>query len=127
MPFQTSRWLRLTSAATLVGHVLCSRGAVDGAPALGLGPLSVRPDRQRAGVGSALVGAALEAAYSRAESVVCLLGDPAYYSRFGFRPASELDIQSSEPSWGDFFQALAVGGRTPPAGAFRYAEPFDRL
>jgi putative acetyltransferase len=38
----------------IIGHVLCSRAHVGEAPVLALGPLSVRPGRQRAGVGSAL-------------------------------------------------------------------------
>ena len=36
----------------VIGHVLCTRGHVGDAPVLALGPLTVRPDRQRAGVGS---------------------------------------------------------------------------
>jgi len=112
---------------SLVGHVVCSRGGVDSTPALGLGPLSVRPDRQRSGIGSTLVEAVLEAAEARGEALVCLLGDPAYYSRFGFQPASEVGVESPEPSWGDFFQARLLGGRAAPTGTFHYAEPFDRL
>ena len=45
----------------LVGHVICTRAHIGSEPALGLGPLSVRPDRQRQGVGAALVHAALDA------------------------------------------------------------------
>ncbi len=112
---------------SLVGHVICSRGGVDSTPALGLGPVSVRPDRQRTGIGSTLVEAVLQAAESRGEALVCLLGDPAYYSRFGFEPASTLGVGSPEPSWGDYFQARTLGGRTAPTGTFRYAEPFDRI
>lgn len=110
----------------LVGHVVCSRGYVDDAPALGLGPASVRPDRQRSGVGSALVRAVLGAAEALDEPVVALVGDPAYYSRFGFGPASALGITAPDPAWGDYFQARAL--REPvPTGRFRYAAPFDRL
>src|SRR5262245_46253050 len=49
-------------AGVVVGHVVCTRARIDGTPALGLGPLSVRPDRQRQGVGSALMHAVLGAA-----------------------------------------------------------------
>ncbi len=115
------------NTGSLVGHVVCSRGGVDSAPALGLGPLSVRPDRQRSGIGTALLEAVLAAAEARDERLVCLLGDPAYYSRFGFQPASELGVEAPEPSWGDYFQARTLGGRTAPTGTFRYAPPFDRL
>jgi putative acetyltransferase len=46
----------------VIGHVVCTRGHLGETPALGLGPISVRPDRQRAGVGSALMHAVLGAA-----------------------------------------------------------------
>jgi putative acetyltransferase len=112
----------------LVGHVICSRGDIDGRPSIGLGPVSVRPDRQRSGVGSALMHGVLDAAHALGEPVVVLLGDPAYYSRFGFGPASALGVLSPDPQWGDFFQARALGPAADvPSGTFRYAEPFDRL
>jgi putative acetyltransferase len=56
-----------------------------------------------------------------------LLGDPAYYSRFGFGPASALGVAPPEPEWGDFFQALDLGVGPVPTGTFRYPPPFDRL
>lgn len=111
----------------LAGHVICSRGDVDGVPALGLGPISVRPDLHRSGVGSQLMHAVLSKATALGEPVVVLLGDPAYYARFGFGPASALGVLAPDPAWGDFFQAHALGGRAVPTGTFHYAEPFDRL
>src|SRR5688572_26399030 len=77
-------WLPRLSLVALdgdevVGHVVCSRAAIDGAPALGLGPLSVRPDRQRQGIGSALMHAVLAAADALDEAVVVLLGHRDYY------------------------------------------------
>lgn len=111
----------------LVGHVMCSRGHVDGVPSLGLGPVSVHPDHQHAGVGSALVHAVLGAAQALDEPVVALLGDPAYYARFGFGPASAMGITPPDPAWGDYFQAVALGTGPTPTGTFRYSEPFDRL
>ena len=115
-------------AGELVGHVICSRGDIDGTPSIGLGPISVRPDQQRSGVGSALMNSVFEAAEALGEPVVVLLGDPAYYSRFGFGPASDLGVLPPDPQWGDYFQARAIGAREAvPTGTFRYAEPFDRL
>ncbi|MFD0593344.1 GNAT family N-acetyltransferase [Catellatospora coxensis] len=84
----------------VVGHVVCTRGRVGDAPALGLGPLSVRPDHQRSGVGSALMHAVLGAADALGEPVVALLGDPGYYRRFGFRQAEECGVLSPEAEWG---------------------------
>ncbi|MGN6332854.1 MAG: GNAT family N-acetyltransferase [Motilibacteraceae bacterium] len=81
-------------ADDVVGHVCFTRGWVD-APAalvevLVLSPLSVRPDRQRRGVGQALVRAALEDLRGLGHALVFLEGSPAYYPRFGFRPGGEL-------------------------------------
>ncbi|ROO62156.1 putative acetyltransferase [Micromonospora sp. Llam0] len=114
-------------AGEVVGHVVCTRGQLDGRPVLGLGPLAVRPDRQRAGVGSALMHAVLAAAEARDETLVALLGEPAYYRRFGLRPASEFGIVAPDPQWGAYFQARPLGGAAPTPGRFRYAEPFERL
>jgi predicted N-acetyltransferase YhbS len=49
-----------------------------------LGPLAVDPARRRRGIGSALVRHALRAASKCGHRAVLLVGDPAYYSRFGF-------------------------------------------
>ena len=111
----------------LVGHLMCSRGHVDDVPALGLGPVSVHPDHQHAGVGTALVYAVLGAAQALDEPLVALLGDPAYYERFGFGPAEAMGITAPDPAWGVAFQALPLGSASTPTGTFRYAEPFDRL
>ena len=57
-----------------------------------------------------------------------LLGDPAYYSRFGFKPAKSLGIDAPDPAWGDYFQALPLAAYdSSMVGAFRYAAPFSAL
>jgi len=53
-------------------------------PALLLGPLAVRPDCRRRGIGSALMRRALREAARRGHAAVLLVGDAAYYGRFGF-------------------------------------------
>ena len=58
----------------VVGHVMATWGDLDGAPALGLGPLSVEPSRQGQGIGSRLMGATLGAARHAGASVIVLLG-----------------------------------------------------
>lgn len=71
----------------LVGHVFLSRMR---APfrALALAPVSVQPQSQRAGVGSLLIRAALRRARDDGWQAAFVLGDPAYYRRFGFDPAA---------------------------------------
>lgn len=111
----------------VVGHVVCTRALVDGVAVLGLGPIGVRPDGQRAGVGLALVHAVLGAADACDEPLVGLLGSPAYYGRFGFRPSHALGI-APPSAWGDHFQVRTLAAWTPSiTGTFRYAAPFDDL
>lgn len=114
-------------AGRVVGHVVCTRADVDGAPALGLGPVAVHPERQGRGIGDALVREVLARAEAAGETLVALLGDPAYYGRFGFVPARAVGVESPDPAWGDYFQALTLGGRAHPRGPFRYAPPFDAV
>ncbi len=81
-------------AGQIVGHVMFTLAElVDGTSILMLSPLAVRPDRQRAGVGSALVRKGLRATAERTEPLVIVEGDPRYYSRFGFVAASELGLE----------------------------------
>ena len=81
--------------AGIVGHALFSLVRIDGGPELlSLGPMAVLPDRQRAGVGSALVRQGLERARSTEYPLVVVLGHPDYYPRFGFRPARPYGIET---------------------------------
>jgi putative acetyltransferase len=98
-------WLGLSFVAEdggeVIGHVSLTRAWVDDprsvVDVLVLSPLSVRPDRQRAGVGGALVAAAQAAATEREEPLVFLEGDPRYYSRLGFVPAGPLGFTAPSP------------------------------
>ena len=112
----------------VTGHVLCTRGHVGDAPVLALGPLAVRPDRQQAGVGSALMHAVLGAGDALGEPLVALLGDPGYYRRFGFRLGEEYQITPPVATWRPHFQIRLLSAYRPAVrGPFRYAEPFDRV
>jgi putative acetyltransferase len=112
----------------VLGHVVCTRGTVGPARVLALGPLSVRPDRQRQGVGKALMHAVLGAADALHEPLVVLVGSTEYYQRFGFRLASEYEITPKHPEWTEHFQVRALTAYDPAVrGEFAYPEPFDRL
>jgi putative acetyltransferase len=123
-----SAWASLVAieSGEVVGHVVATRGDVDGHPALGLGPIAVRPDRQGRGVGTALVHAVVGAAEARDEELVALLGDPAFYGRFGFRPSTEHGVAAPDPAWGGSFQVRPLRAASP-TGTFRYAAPFAAL
>jgi len=111
----------------VMGHVVCTRGTIDKTPALGLGPLTVRPDWQRRGVGKALMHTVLGAADALGEPLVALLGDPGYYGRYGFQPSSAYGITPPNPLWGTYFQVRTLSAYRPCIGTFTYAEPFNRL
>ena len=82
----------------LVGFTMLSDVELDGhdRPVLILTPMAVRPDRQRRGVGVAIVQAAVAAADERGEPLVLVEGVPAYYPRFGFRSASALGLEKPD-------------------------------
>ena len=78
---------------TVVGHVGLSTAWLDARRELLevwlLSPLSVRPDLQRRGIGTALVAAAVEHARAGGAPLLFLEGDPGYYGRRGFERASD--------------------------------------
>ena len=79
----------------IVGHVLFNRmTAPPGRRIAGLAPLSVRPDRQRQGVGDALTRAGLDALRAQGVEACVVLGHPDYYPRFGFRTAAAARVIS---------------------------------
>ena len=106
----------------IIGHIAFSRVTIsDGAAEwYGLGPVSVLPEKQRCQVGAQMVQHGLRELASRGARGVVLLGDPAYYRRFGF----EHDPASAYPGPPpEYFQRLVIAGE-PPAGVVRYAKAF---
>jgi putative acetyltransferase len=105
-------------AGEVVAHALLSRVILATAggdvPALALGPVAVRPDRQKQGYGSAVVAGALA---RRNDRLVVVLGDPAFYSRFGFVSGLPLGITGAWSSIGDPWQVLPPAAGTPPGEA----------
>jgi putative acetyltransferase len=113
----------------VVGHVAASRATVGGDPVVALGPIGVLPARQRQGIGQALVRALLAAADELGERAVILLGDPAYYGRFGFEDSRRYGVTAPEPGWGVHFQLrpLRAWADRPLSGPAAYAPPFDEV
>jgi putative acetyltransferase len=112
----------------VVGHVLGSRASIADRPSIGLGPLGVLPAYQHRGVGQALMHAVVAAADAVDEPAVALLGDPAYYSRFGFVAGATLGVFPPVPEWGRHFQLRPLTAWDGSLrGTFRYARAFDRL
>jgi putative acetyltransferase len=113
----------------IIGHVAFSPvTAGSGDAGAGLAPIAViEPERDR-GVGMRLVRAGLDACREAGFGWVVVLGEPEYYGRFGFRPASEFGL-SDEYGGGGAFQALELvhGSLPSAAGLVRYAPEFASL
>ena len=100
----------------IIGHAMLSYVGLagDDRRVLELGPISVAPEHQRRGIGSALVREALRRADERGEPLVLVLGHADYYPRFGFRPARELGISPPDPKIRDeVFLAIPLGEHDP--------------
>jgi putative acetyltransferase len=106
----------------VVGHVAVSPISISDGSAdwYGLGPISVRPELQRKGIGSLLMQTALRLLEERGAAGCALVGDPAYYSRFGFKPASGMVLPDVPP---EYFQALSFGPSLP-CGVVTFHEAF---
>lgn len=109
----------------VVGHVLFSR-LIGGARVLGLAPVSILPARQRAGIGSLLIRQGLAAAAAAGWEAVVVLGDPAFYRRFGFDPDLAAAIVS--PYAGPHLMALTLTPDAPRlVGRLDYPPAFAAL
>ena len=106
----------------VIGHVAVSPVTIsDGATGwYGLGPISVLPARQGQGIGSQLMGFALTEIRAIGAAGCVVLGDPAYYSRFGFNVEPSL-VFPGVPS--EYFQAVSFG-RPFPCGTVSYHASF---
>ena len=111
----------------VVGHVICTRATLDGQiDVLGLGPVGVVPSLQGKGIGRAIIDRALAASDALGFPLVCLLGDPKLYERFGFEPARDRGIEAPDESWGIHFQVQTLSTYDAAmTGRFAYAAPFD--
>jgi putative acetyltransferase len=94
----------------IVGQLYFSRCGVGSAKCALLGPLAVLPERQREGVGTALVTAGLDRMKEKGATAACVLGDPAYYRRFGFRPDARIEPPYRLPEeWSEAWQSKYLG------------------
>ena len=113
----------------LVGHILFTPVTLDpshpGWFGVGLGPVAVLPECQGQGIGSRLIEVGLELCREQGVDFVVLLGNPRYYSRFGFIPASEFGL-GNEYGAEDEFQAreLKPGVLRGAKGIVKYVPEF---
>ncbi|MFM0041728.1 N-acetyltransferase [Paraburkholderia sediminicola] len=107
----------------IVGHVALSPVAIsDGATGwYGLGPISVLPGYQGQRIGLQLMEWALSELRRLGAGGCVVLGDPAYYGRFGFTTTPHLVLPGVPP---EYFQAISLGGAWL-AGNVTYHEAFN--
>ncbi|EYR79935.1 acetyltransferase [Shinella sp. DD12] len=93
--------LVMEADGAIVGHVAFSPVTVsDGSTDwYGLGPISVDPARQGEGIGGRLIGEGLQRLKALGATGCVLLGDPAYYSRFGFVADPKLTLDGVPPEY----------------------------
>lgn len=107
----------------IVGHVAFSPITIEGVNKgwFGLGPVSVRPDRQKKGIGATLIEGGLRR-LSLTKAMGCVvLGDPNYYARFGFETDSELFLDGVPA---EYFMRRTFEGDIP-RGRVAYHKSFD--
>lgn len=92
----------------IMGHVAFSPVKIDGETVnwYGLGPVAVDSGRQRQGIGTRLIEAGLDKIRALGAAGCVVLGDPGYYSRFGFKADPSLRFPDVPP---EYFQRLDFG------------------
>ena len=111
---------------TITGHAMFSRLQAP-FPALALGPIAVLPDLQRMGVGSRLIREGIARSEAAGWLGIFVLGDPAFYRRFGFDAGKASGFIS--PYAGPHWMALSLGRSELPTstGSIEYAPAFAKL
>ena len=113
----------------VVGHILYSPVAIDSVQrddrAVGLAPLAVLPELQGKGIGSRLVRQGLDECRTGGYDIVVVLGDPTFFSRFGFSRASSCGLQN-EYGVDEPFMAMELrsGGLAEVSGTVRFRPEF---
>ena len=107
----------------IIGHVAFSPVAIGGRHDdwFGLGPIAVRPDMQRRGIGSALVTRGLTQLRAAGAKGCALVGNPAFYERFGFKSDGMIVFKGLPAR---LVQRLLFVGDVP-SGVLAYAPAFD--
>jgi putative acetyltransferase len=117
----------------LVGHILFSPVSIIPTPvtiprAVGLAPLAVLPAFQKSGIGSALVNQGIYACQQAGYDLLVVLGDPNYYTRFGFARAKTYGLENEYGADAAFMVlALQSDRLAQPQGLVRYCPEFQTV
>ncbi|MGL4308541.1 GNAT family N-acetyltransferase [Cetobacterium sp. SF1] len=109
-----------------VGYILFTKAYVGENEYLVLAPLAVLPRYQKKGVGKNLVTQGQELAKKKGFKGVFVLGDPKYYSKFGYKPASQYGIKAPMEVNDENFMAIELipGAFDGVTGTLEYAKEF---
>ncbi|MEI6285958.1 MAG: N-acetyltransferase [Bacillota bacterium] len=115
-----------------ISHVLLSKITIQSGSqeisALALAPVATLPRFRALGVASHLIEYAIERARKMRYEFIVVLGDPKFYSRFGFVSASQYNISGPYAVADENFMALKIGAlRNFPGGTVVYSEPFANV
>ena len=107
----------------VVGHVAFSPVLVDGEAQgwYGLAPVSVLPDRQKQGIGQSLIREGLRRLRDLGAKGCVVLGEPAYYQRFGFETDPGMHFAGAPA---EYFMRIPFAD-SPPSGEVTYTAAFD--
>ena len=107
----------------IIGHVAFSPVTIDGTDNdwYGLGPISVRADKQKQGIGTALVQTGLDALKAKNAKGCALIGNPAVYGPMGFTSNGKLHYEDLDDK---VVQYVAFSGPSPE-GTLKFAPAFD--
>ncbi len=110
-------------AGAIIGHIGFSPVTVDHASCgwFQMAPVSVSPEVQFTGIGSALIHAGIAEMAQRGAHGIAVVGNPVYYERFGFAVIPGLAPLSDHDS--PYFRAQVLAGAAPQ-GTLRYAAAF---
>ncbi len=114
---------------TIVGHILYTKSEIlrpDGTKrdTITFGPLSVLPERQRQGIGAALVRRSMEKAREMGFGAILITGVPDYYPKLGFQRAREYHLTLPDGTADDSFMAYElVRGSLSGGGVLRFLPP----
>ncbi|MEX1034443.1 MAG: N-acetyltransferase [Sneathiella sp.] len=108
----------------ILGHIALSR-LKSPAKSVALAPVSVRPDRQGDSISGRLIVGAIARARAAGEALLFVLGDPAYYSRFGFSLETAAPYECDYA--GEYFMALELGKGKVAVAPVVYADAFGGL
>ena len=118
----------------IVGHIFYTRAQIvsdtgEAFPVLTFGPISVRPDMQGQGIGSRLIRSTMQRAAGMGYAGVVITGNPAYYHRFGFRPAADFGILYEDGSSFPELMAAALGNSRlgGVSGRVRFAPAYSDM